>query len=73
MIIPKKMKLNQFKVVRIPENKDYFARYGASAMPESAYSGDNSSPMFADKIDNLAKGLEDYQQFCDEEAEKASK
>lgn len=54
MNIPDKLKLNRFKVVNIPSNKDYFQRFGSRTMPESMYSGDEVAPVASRKIDQIA-------------------
>lgn len=53
MYIPEKLKLNKFRQVDIPANKDYFARYGLVDVPASQYSGDNSMPQNQSKIDAI--------------------
>lgn len=53
MNIPEKLKLNRFKVVNIPSNKDYFQRFGSRTMPETMYSGDEVVPLASRKIDQI--------------------
>lgn len=53
MFINDKMKVNKFKLVAIPRNRDYFGRLGNNACPESMYSGDVFIPQ-GNKVDVLA-------------------
>lgn len=55
MYCPEKLKLNKFKQVQIPSNKDYFGRLGTSPVPSSQYTGeDNLAPFPQRKTDELA-------------------
>lgn len=56
MYIPEKLKLNKFRQVDIPANRDYFARYGMLEVPASKYSGDESMPVNESKIDSIIAG-----------------
>lgn len=56
MYCPDKLKLNKFKEVNIPSNRDYFARFGKVTVPSSMYGGDKQAvPMPMNKTDELAK------------------
>lgn len=46
MYCPEKLKLNRFKQVKIPSNKDYFSRIGAVATPATSYTGDDRDVHF---------------------------
>lgn len=54
MNIPEKLKLNRFKVVNLPSNKDLFSRFGKKSMPENLYTGDDMAPQASRKIDQIA-------------------
>lgn len=64
MYIPDKMKLNRFKLVRLPSNKDYFGRVGnQSTGSASMYSGDETAIFEQSKIDQIAQADNEYQQY----------
>lgn len=46
MYCPEKLKLNRFKQVQIPSNKDYFSRLGVVATPSTSYTGDDHDVHF---------------------------
>lgn len=52
MYIPKKMKLNKFRVVQIPSGKEIFTRFGVCS--GSRYSGDDVVPPQMTKTDQAA-------------------
>lgn len=54
MRIPDKLKVNRFKIVNLPSNKDYFQRFGNRTLPESLYTGDDVAPTNQRKIDSIA-------------------
>lgn len=56
MYVPEKLKLNKFRVVQIPENRDYFSRFGFLKSPDSAYTGDNDAPHTMTKIEEIEAG-----------------
>lgn len=70
MFVPDKLKLNKFKEVSIPENRDYFARYGFLRVPENAYSGEEVVPLSGTKIDDIEAGLEYDRLMQEKELEK---
>lgn len=53
-MIPEKLKVNKFKMVRIPSNKEYFARLGSLEVSDKLYTGDEPAPMPQNKVDTLA-------------------
>lgn len=53
MYVPESLKLNRFKDVKIPSNKDYFQRLGRQALPEGQYTGEDPAQMPAQKIDQV--------------------
>lgn len=59
MFVPKKLKLNRFKVVNLPSNKDYFARFGNRTLPEQMFTGDEFAPSASRKIDQIV----DYEAY----------
>lgn len=53
MYFPKEeMKVNKFKLVVIPKNRDYMSRYG-SVTPTGAFSGDETSHPSQNKVDDF--------------------
>lgn len=55
MFVPDKLKLNKFVHVRIPSNKEYFARVGLSSTGLSTqYTGDEIADTGKTKIDSIA-------------------
>lgn len=56
MFIPKELRLNEFKLVNIPENKYFFGRPEAGKMlPDSAYTGDETAVLPQNKLDSIAQ------------------
>lgn len=53
MYVPKKLKLNKFRIVQIPSAKEIITRFGYS--PGSNYSGDNTVPKNLSKTDLAAE------------------
>lgn len=70
MYVPEKLKLNKFRDVNIPDNRDYFSRYGFLQSPANAYTGDveASSPMT--KIEEIEAGRQYDAMRQREESEK---
>lgn len=67
MFIPEELKLNKFVNVPIPENRDYFARFGTTKVAQdSAYTGDQNAPLPKSKIDSLAD-MDAYDRMMQEE------
>lgn len=58
--ISDKLKLNRFKFVSIPKNRDYFARFGFAKSPANSFSGDDLPPSNEDKIDALVRGQNEF-------------
>lgn len=71
MYCNEKLKLNKFKLVRIPKPAEYFARFGYNGINESMYSGDENTPLYMTKIDNCRQGVEDYQSYCESASNEA--
>lgn len=46
------MKVNKFKLVVIPKNRDYMFRFG-SVSPAGAFSGDEEAHLQQNKVDDL--------------------
>lgn len=46
------MKVNKFRLVVIPKNRDYMSRFG-SVTPSGAFSGDQESHLPGNKVDDL--------------------
>lgn len=54
MYIPEAFKLNKFKDVKIPSNKDYFGRVGLQSVGDpSQYTGDEPATMPQSKMDQI--------------------
>lgn len=64
MYVPDKLKLNKFRLVRIPSNAEYFRRYGAGNDSKGVYSGDEMLSTGERKIDSIAGAYEDYQRYA---------
>lgn len=62
MFIPKELRLNEFKQVNIPQNSWFFGRPMVNA-PDVAYTGDETAVMPENKIDSIARGQEDYENW----------
>lgn len=56
MYVPESLKLNKHEVVKIPSNKDYFARLGKMELGENAYTGDEVARIPGRKIDEVIAG-----------------
>lgn len=54
MYVCEGLKLNKFKDVKIPANKDYFVRYGYTNTPASAYTGEDMAVRPKTKVDTFA-------------------
>lgn len=64
MLIPEKLKLNKFKLVKIPSNKDYFGRVGLQGVgTPSQYSGDDLASPQQSKLDQIIEADREYQQY----------
>lgn len=57
MFVPEDLKLNRFKFVRIPPNRDYVRLVGASVLSDDHYSGDNVAIISQSKIDSIVSGM----------------
>lgn len=55
MVVPEKMKVNHFKEVRIPSNKEYFKKFGSYQPTESYFTGEEAIPLGERKVDMLAR------------------
>lgn len=53
MFCPEDLKVNKFVDVRIPSNKDYFARVGRQVLPAGQYTGDEPAMMPTDKVSQI--------------------
>lgn len=60
MVVPESLKLNKFKMVKIPSNKSYFQRFGYGLTPEKAFSGDDFMPS-GNKTDILQQMQHQYE------------
>lgn len=53
MYVPKQeMKINKFRLVVIPKNRDYMVRFGA-VTPGGNFSGEEVAPVQQNKVDDL--------------------
>lgn len=67
MLIPEKLKLNKFRLVKIPSNKDYFGRVGLqSAGSPSMYSGDELVFPVQNKVDQIVEADREYSKYLSE-------
>ena len=61
MLIPEKLKLNKFKEVRIPTNKELFGRVGIQGLGVAEqYSGDQSAVLNTSKIDAIIEADNEF-------------
>lgn len=70
--VPEELKLNAFKHIEIPSPARLAARNGFLEVPATQYSGDVMMQVVSDKIETIQNGLELYEQYAKEEAEKAA-
>lgn len=63
MYIPDKLKLNRYKTVRIPTNRDYFEKYGKCDLSRCSFTGDDDYPLPSRKLDEISR-------TCREELER---
>lgn len=71
MYIIKELKLNKFRLVAIPKAKDLYARLGRVGIPaSSAYTGDECAEYVQRKTDQIRDGIEQYEQYAREQAQK---
>lgn len=69
MYIPnEEMKVNKFKLVFIPKNRDYMSRFGSVTAPASAFSGDAEVHRQQNKVDDL----DYYSRYADQMAKVQS-
>lgn len=67
MIVPEKLKGNKFKLVLMPRNRDYFARFqNSSELPQSSYGGDENPSVQRSKLDQLNAMRQEFDKFRDE-------
>ena len=62
MYIPKELKLNRFKLVRIPSGKELFGRYGQGNPNIGTYDPEDALPIFQSKLDAIASSFEAFKQ-----------
>lgn len=56
MYIPKELRLNEFKLVAIPENKYFFGRPESGRLiPDAAYTGEDTAVMPQNKLDSIVQ------------------
>lgn len=63
------IKVNKFKLVFIPKNRDYMSRLGSVTAPPSAYSGDAEVHRQQNKVEDL----EFYSRYAQMKAQEAEK
>lgn len=72
MWCPDELKLNKFKVVRIPSNKEYFGMFGSQIPLKQAYTGDADIKPAMTKNEQAAESIRLYNQYAEEERSKHS-
>lgn len=55
MYIPEDLKVNRFKQVPIPSNREYFGRNNGKVLPDNLYTGDDVAIMPQNKIDQITE------------------
>lgn len=69
MYFPKQeMKVNKFRLVVVPKNRDYMSRFG-SVTPNGAFSGDDLAHLPGNKVDDL----ETYSRYAEKMARESQK
>lgn len=64
MFIPEKLKLNKFKDVKIPSNKDFFARVGLGSVgTPGSYTGDELATPVKSKIDQIVEADAEFSRY----------
>lgn len=64
MLVPDKLKLNRFKEVKIPTNKDFFARVGLGSVGTAgSYTGDDFAIPNQSKIDQILQADAEYSKY----------
>lgn len=68
MLVPNGLRNNAFKDVKIPSNKDFFARVGlGSAGVAANYTGDELAKPNQSKIDQILEADREYARFLQSE------
>ena len=70
MLIPKELKINRFKEVKIPEKCEYFKRLGLAEGQVGEYGGEDDLPPDENKLDNMVNSIKAYDKHMQEEANK---
>lgn len=63
MIVIDELKHNKLVQVHLPNNSDFFARFGYSSPSEKLYSGDEDLPDYSSKVDTLQALHNQYKDF----------
>lgn len=68
MFVPKGLRNNAFKDVKIPSNKDFFARVGLGSVGvANNYTGDEMAMPNQSKIDQILEADKEYARFLQSE------
>lgn len=70
MLVPNKLKLNRYRFVSIPKNRDYFAKYGNFNTLQVNYTGDDVAPIGQSKLDQILEADAEYQQYLQQDNSK---
>lgn len=72
MFVPEKLKVNRFKDVKIPTNKDFFARVGLGNVGVAGnYTGDEMAIPAQSKIDQIRQADFEYSKYLNQEVNKS--
>lgn len=64
MFVPDKLKVNRFKEVKIPTNKDFFARVGLGSVGTAgSYTGDEYAIPNQSKIDQIRQADYEFSKY----------
>ena len=63
---PNEMKINAYKCVDIPRNRDYMVRIGEKATPSNFYTGDTEVKREQNKLDDI----ETYRRYAEAKAKE---
>lgn len=71
MLIPKELKINRFKEVKIPEKCEYFKRLGLAEGQVGEYGGEDTEiPHDGNKLENMVNSVKAFDKHMKEKAEK---
>lgn len=71
MLIPKELKINRFKEVKIPEKCEYFKRLGLAETQVGEYGGEETDiPHDGNKLENIVESIKAFDKHTKKDTEK---